>query len=182
MTSVVSTKAAAVSAGLLFLAAIATTVSLNSSAASGAVVPHAVATTSATSLFVKFDTIKGGLTAKAHAGQSKALSASLQTTTPPDGTTTFADFVITKPVDVASPVIVSDEANDHMLNKVEVFVVQPNASGAEVVVTKYTLQQSFITGDSISTTSAGEVERISLSYGHIAVTRLVGPGSPVTYG
>jgi type VI secretion system Hcp family effector len=181
MKSAISRKAAAAGAGLLLIAAVGATVAFNSTSASGVVVPKATAAAGKPSIFVKFDTIKGQSTAKAHKDFADATSMSGGFATPGTGRPVAADIVITKPIDIATPKLLQAAVNNMNLAKVEIDVDAVQATGLTKTVTKYLLSNARVTSDTFATTSAGEVEKVTLSYQKIEVSRQVGPGSPVVF-
>jgi type VI secretion system Hcp family effector len=181
MKSAISTKSAALGAGLLLIAAVGATVAFNSTSASGAVVPKATTAVGKPSIYVKFDTIKGQSTAKAHKDFADATTMTGGFSTPANGRPIVADIVITKFIDVATPKLLLAATNNQNLAKVEIDVDATQSTGLSKTVTKYVLNNARITSDTFVTTSAGEVEKISLSYQKIEVSRLVGPGSPVVF-
>jgi type VI secretion system Hcp family effector len=180
MTSVISTKAAAAGAGLLLLAAVGATVAFNSTSASGAVVPHA-AVAGKTSIFVKIDSIKGQSTNKAHKDAIDATSVTGGLASPLNGRPIVGDIVITKQFDIATPRLLQAATDNVLLKKFEITVDAPQPSGIEKTVTKYELTNVHITSDSFVTTAAGEVEKFSIAFENIKVTRLVGPGTPIFF-
>jgi type VI secretion system Hcp family effector len=181
MKSAISTKSAAIGAGLLLVAAVGATVAFNSTSASGAVVPKATTTVGKPAIYVKFDTIKGQSTAKAHKDFADATAITGGFSTPANGRPIVADIVVTKFIDVATPKLLSAATTNLNLAKVEIDVDAAQSNGLAKTVTKYLLSNAHITSDTFVTTSAGEVEKVSLSYQKIEVSRQVGPGSPVTF-
>jgi type VI secretion system Hcp family effector len=183
MKSAISTKSAAVGAGLLLIASVGATVALNSTAASGAVTPKvrpAVAVGGKPSLYVKFDVISGGSTAKAHKGASDATSFSGSLSGAVDTRTEFSDITVTKPIDIATPKILLAEAKGQMQTKVDLYVDATSATGTNSTITHITLSDVFITSDQFTSTASGEVERLTLHYGKIQYDRFAGK-TPVSF-
>jgi type VI secretion system Hcp family effector len=183
MKSAISTKSAAIGAGLLLIAAVGATVAFNSTAASGAVVPKAVRPAAAVgkpSLYIKFDVIPGSSTAKAHKGASDATAFSGALTSPVDGRTQFGDITVTKPIDIATPKILTAEAKGQAQKQVDLYVDETSASGKTSTVTHIILSTVFITSDQFISTTSGEVEKLTLNYQKIQYDRFNG-STPVSF-
>jgi type VI secretion system Hcp family effector len=180
--SAISTKSAAIGAGLLLIAAVGATVAFNSTSASGAVVPKVTpaAAVGKPSLYIKFDVIAGGSTAKAHKGASDATAFSGALSSPVDGRTQFGDITVTKPVDIATPKILTAEAKGQAQKQVDLYVDGTSAAGKTSTVTHIILTTVFITSDQFISTASGEVEKLTLNYQKIQYDRFNGI-SPVSF-
>lgn len=196
MSRTISTKTAAIGAGLLVAASVATAVAFDSAAAGAAarptahtsvhkaVRPAAAAPVSTTKIFIAFAGYKGDSTDKAHPGTSLASSVQLgMGRGSANSPVSFSELTVSKPVDSSTPNTMQAVAKGTLLAKVDVYFVSVSSTGAEKTVTHYQLQQVYVSADSVSNSATNESEALSLRFNKIlfAQTSPKGTLGPTTF-
>jgi type VI secretion system Hcp family effector len=186
MNKQITTKSAALGAGLLLFAAVGATVAFNSSAASGAV-PQAKANLRAAavasgkaSIFMKVPGIKGTSTIKGLEGWVPLTSLGSGFTMPTSqgqvtGRVSAQNFSFEKAVDLNTPQFLTALTTAKDLSPVEIKVFQTDATGAPRVVTDYMFTHVQITSDTFAQSASAQVEKLQLIYQTIKVTQTL-PG------
>ena len=182
MNKQITTKSAALGAGVLLFAAVGATMVFNSSAASGAVsqakpnLRAAAAAAGKVSIFIKFADIKGTSTVKGLEGWEPltSLGSGFQMPTSqgqPTGRVVAQSFALTKSIDATTPELLTALTTAKNLSKVEIKVFASDATGAPKLVTDYQFNNALISSDTFAQSAAGQVEKLSLVYQAIKVTQ-----------
>lgn len=145
-------------------------------------------------IYVKLDGIKGEATAKGYEGTIAASSIHMDLkniggTTATGGATAgkaqFGDFVITKPVDSASPQLFMNCATGKLIRTAVISLLAPGDQPVEFL--KYTLSDVLISSVSVSASGEAPTEQVTLAYSRIEIEyKPIGPdgkpGAPVKSG